>query len=937
MNILERRSYLGPNLYANFPVIRFTVDLGPLEDNPSAKIPGFVDALLDKVPELHEHGCSYREAGGFVRRMREDEGTWMGHIFEHIAIALQNRAGCKSVSFGKTRSAGDLGIYHVVYEYEEEWVGKAAGELAFNLIHSLIPPELRPGVSVEGDFDFESDMEDLIRAAERRALGPSTGSLVRAAEARDIPWIRLNEYSLIQFGHGHQQRRVQATITSETRHIAVDISSDKELTNQILADVGLPVPRQLSVYREEGALRAARKLGYPVVIKPYNANHGRGVSIGLTTDEQVTKAFHQAREHSRCILVESFISGFDHRMLVINQDLVAVSKRVPGHVIGDGKSTIEELVNEVNKDPRRGIGHEKVLTRLEIDAQAERLMGKAGHTVETVLDEGVVFYLRSTGNLSTGGTAIDVTDLVHPDNREMAIRAAATVGLDVCGVDFLTPDISRSFKDIGGGICELNAAPGFRMHVAPSEGKPRDVAGAVIDMLFPQNAPSRIPIASITGTNGKTTTTRMLAHIHKMAGEKVGMTTTDGIYIDGQRTVEGDMTGPVSAQMVLRDPTVTVAILETARGGLLKKGLGYRHPNVACCLNVQEDHLGLRGIDTLDQLAEVKQIPIEVARDTVVLNADDPRCLKMAIKSSSKSVCYVTLNPEHALVREHIRAGGQAVALEKGVNGEMISVFDNGSHIPLLWTHLVPATLEGKAVHNVQNAMFAAAMAYAMGVKLDDIRQGLRTFDTSYFQAPGRMNVFDQNGFKVILDYGHNPAAVDAMCTLVDRLAESDTLGTNGKRICVLAAPGDRRDEDITKMATVAANRFDHYICKRDDHVRGRGDDEVPQMMRNALLDAGVHESAIEIIISEETAVEHALQKCEQGDLLLIFADHISRTWKQITKFGESQKTEPPKVEAEVQTFVALGDGYPEFEPPEGQKLVRDSRGVLLAIDEEAD
>ena len=937
MKIIERRSYLGPNLYANFPVIRFTVDLGPLEEHPSAKIPGFVDALLEKVPGLHEHGCSYREPGGFVRRMREDDGTWMGHIFEHVAIALQNRAGCQSVSFGKTRSAGEHGVYHVVYEYEEEWVGKAAGELTINLIHALIPEELRAGAEVPSDFNFESEMEDLIRAAERRALGPSTGSLVRAAEARDIPWIRLNEYSLIQFGHGHRQRRVQATITSETRHIAVDISSDKELTNQILADVGLPVPRQYSVYREESALKAANRLGFPVVVKPYNANHGRGVSIGLTTDDQVKKAFQQAREHSRCILIESFISGFDHRMLVINHDLVAVSKRVPGHVTGDGKQSIAELIEEVNKDPRRGIGHEKVLTRLELDAQAERLMGKAGYDANTVLEDGQVFYLRSTGNLSTGGTAIDVTDLVHPDNREMAIRAAATVGLDVCGVDFLTPDISRSFKDIGGGICELNAAPGFRMHVAPSEGKSRDVAGAVIDMLFPHSAPSRIPIAAITGTNGKTTTTRMLAHIHKMAGEKVGMTTTDGIYIDGQKSVEGDMTGPVSAQMVLRDPTVTVAILETARGGLLKKGLGYRHPNVACCLNVQEDHLGLRGIDTLDQLAEVKQIPIEVARDTVVLNADDPRCLKMAIKSSAKNVCYVTLNPEHALVREHIRAGGQAVALEKGVNGEMISIFDGGSHIPLLWTHLVPATLEGQAVHNVQNAMVAAAMAYAMGVKLDDIRQGLRTFDTSYFQAPGRMNVFDQNGFKVILDYGHNPAAVDAMCTLVDRLAQSDSLGTNGKRICVLAAPGDRRDEDIVKIASIAANRFDRYICKRDDHRRGRGDEEVPLMLKNALIENGVDEADIDLIVSEEVAVESALQSCEQGDLLLIFADNISRTWKQITKFGDNARVEPEPEEPQPPSLASLGDGYPEFEPPEGQKLIRDSRGVLLAADEEAD
>ncbi len=936
MLVLERRSYVGPNLYANFPVIRFTVDLGPLEQNPSATIPGFVDALVEAVPGLYEHGCSYGEPGGFIRRLREDEGTWMGHIFEHVAIALQNRAGCKSVSFGKTRSADAPGVYHVVYQYEEEWVGKAAGELALDLLHHLLPDELCPGVEQNENFDFEGKMEDLIRAAERRALGPSTGSLVRAAEERDIPWLRLNEYSLVQFGHGQMQQRIQATITSETRHIAVEIASDKEMTNQVLGDVGLPVPKQYSVYREESALRAAKRLGFPLVVKPYNANHGRGVSIGLTTDEQVVKAFNQAREHSRCVLLETYISGFDHRMLVINNELVAVSKRVPGHVVGDGERTIAQLVDKVNEDPRRGIGHEKVLTRLDLDAQAERLMGKAGHTADTVLPPGEVFYIRSTGNLSTGGTAIDVTDIVHPDNRDMAVRAAATVGLDVCGVDFLTPDISRSYKEIGGGICELNAAPGFRMHVAPSEGQPRDVAGAVMDMLFPQGAPSRIPIASITGTNGKTTTTRMLAHIHKMAGEKVGMTTTDGIYIDGQLSVEGDMTGPVSSQMVLRDPTVTVAVLETARGGLLKKGLGYRRPNVACCLNVQSDHLGLRGIDTLDQLAEVKRIPIEVASDTVVLNADDPRCLRMAVKADAENVCYVTLNPEHALVREHIRAGGHAVALEKGINGEMISIFANGSHIPLLWTHLIPATLEGQAIHNVQNAMFAAGMAYAMGVKLDDIRQGLRTFDTTYFQAPGRMNVFDQNGFKVILDYGHNPAAVEAMCTLTDRLAESDALGTNGKRICVLSAPGDRRDEDIAETAKVAAGRFDHYICRRDDHARGRAEAEVPTMLKETLIAEGVDPAKIELIIDEEQAVEAALEKCQQGDLLLIFADNISRTWKQIVQRG-GENPEVPKEEVPVPQGLVSEEVYPEFQPPAGQKVLRDGRGVLLVVDEEAD
>ena len=523
MRVLEQRTYVGPNLYATFPVIRMTVDLGPLEQWPSARIPGFVDGLLAQVPSLAEHGCSYREPGGFVRRLREDGGTWLGHVLEHVAIEIQNLCAAR-VTFGKTRGTGTEGHYHVVYEYEDDWVGEQAGQLALRLLHHLVPAELRPGVADEPDFEFTAALETLIRGSQRRALGPSTASLVRAAQDRDLPWLRLNRYSLVQFGHGRFQKRIQATVTSETRHIAVDIASDKEMTNQILADLGLPVPRQDQVYSPDEAVRAARRLGYPVVVKPLDANHGRGVSIGLETDDQVRVAFTQAREHSRTVLVETFIRGLDHRMLVVNGELVAVAKRVPGHVVGDGTRTVSELVEIVNQDPRRGIGHEKVLTRLELDHQALRLLQQAGLSAESVLPDGEVFYLRSTGNLSTGGTAVDVTDVVHPDNREMAVRAAAAIGLDVCGVDFLSTDITRSYKEVGGGICEVNAAPGFRMHVSPSEGQPRDVAGKVMDMLFPPGVPSRIPIAAITGTNGKTTTTRMLAHIHKMSGAVVGMT-----------------------------------------------------------------------------------------------------------------------------------------------------------------------------------------------------------------------------------------------------------------------------------------------------------------------------------------------------------------------------------------------------------------------------
>lgn len=917
MRILDKRVYVGPNLYANFKVIRFTLDLGPLEDHPSATVPGFVDGLLRAVPSLDQHGCSYGEPGGFVRRLSEDGGTWMGHVLEHVAIELQNLAGAR-VTFGKTRGSGTHGCYHVVYEYEDPWVGEEAGRLALRLLHSLVPPALRGDAEPDPEFDFAAGLTRLIRGAEKRAFGPSTASLVRAAEARDIPWVRLSEGSLVQFGHGHRQRRIQATVTSETRHIAVEIASDKELTNRILGDLGLPVPKQDQVYEAEDAVEAAERLGYPVVVKPLDANHGRGVSIGLQRAEEVRTAFAVAAEHSDCVLVETFIQGLDHRMLVVNGELVAVAKRVPGHVVGDGVRSVRALVDVVNADPRRGIGHEKVLTRIELDEQAERLLAKRGYTAESVPPAGEVVYLRSTANLSTGGTAIDVTDVCHPDNREMAIRAAAAVGLDVCGVDFLSPDITRSWKEVGGGICELNAAPGFRMHVAPSEGQPRDVAGRVLDMLFPPGSPSRIPIAAVTGTNGKTTTTRMLAHIHKLTGATVGMTTTDGVYIDGRLTVAGDMTGPVAARMVLTDPHVTVAVLETARGGLLRAGLGYRAPDVACCLNVSADHLGLGGVHTLEQLAAVKRIPVEVARDTVVLNADDPLCVKMAEHVNARRICWVTMGADNALVREHVRAGGRAVALEAGINGQMIVLYDNGAHMPLLWTHLIPATIEGKARHNVQNAMFAAAMAWSMNVSLDGIRHGLRTFDTTFFQAPGRMNVHDQHGFKVILDYGHNPAAVDAMCGVADALAAGGNLAPGAARRVVLAAPGDRRDEDIRAIAARAARSFDHFVLRSDDDPRGRPAGEAPAILRAVLVEHGVDPARIETLLDESEATQRALSACKPGDLLVVFADAVTRTWKQIICFGGRTPTDagPAAPAAGFTPSYASRPATPHAAPP---------------------
>lgn len=941
MRILDTRVYRGPSLYAHFPVIRWTCDLGVLEEWPSAKLPQFNDRLLELIPTLDQHTCSYGTSGGFVRRLREDEGTWLGHVLEHVAIELQVLCGAH-VSFGKTRGTGEHGCYHIVYQYEEETVGEAAGELAHRLLNHLVPPELWP--HPPEPFDFQAELEALIQLAQRRQFGPSTASLVRAAENRGIPWLRLNDHSLVQFGHGRYQKRIQATITSDTRHIAVEIASDKELTNRILGDLGLPVPRQAISSKVDRLVAHAKRVGYPVVVKPLNANHGRGVSINLNDEAAVRVAFNKAQEHARYVVVESFIQGFDHRMLVVGDELVAVAKRIPGHVVGDGKSTVRELVEEVNRDPRRGIGHEKVLTRIELDYQALRLLEQAQLTPESVLDEGQVFYLRSTGNLSTGGTATDVTDLVHPDNREMAVRAAHAIGLDVAGIDFITPDITRSYREASGAICEVNAAPGFRMHVAPTEGTPRDVAGPVLDMLFPPGTPSRIPIAAITGTNGKTTTSRMLAHIHKLSGRKVGLATTDGVYCDGVRTVVGDLTGPTAAQMVLRDPTVDLAVLETARGGMLRAGLGYPECDVGAVLNVQVDHLGMRGVDTLEQLALVKRIVVEVARGCAVLNADDELCLNMADHTKAERIGYVTLNPRHSLVAQHIRAGGLATVLEEGINGDMITLYDKGVHLPLLWTHLIPATLEGKARHNVQNAMFAALMAYAMGVRVEDIRHGLRTFDSTFFQAPGRLNVFAELPFKVILDYGHNPAAVAAIADLAQRL------DVQGQRICVLSAPGDRRDEDIANIARAAAPAFDAFILRSDDNTRGREPGEVPALLHAALVSAGVSADRIETIVDEPQAVSAALQKAAAGDLVVIFGDAISRCWKQIIYFKEGHPQGRAAPEAQGGSKIrsvpvaAAAEAVPApvtaAEPPVSRpygeaELIEDARGVRRARERE--
>ncbi|MEA2604731.1 MAG: cyanophycin synthetase [Acidobacteriota bacterium] len=884
MKVLETRVYRGPNLYALWPVIRLRLDLGELEWFPTIKLPGFAARLVELIPTLAEHTCSFGEPGGFVRRMNEDEGTWLGHVLEHVAIELQVLVGTP-VTFGKTRSDGlPRGQYHVVYSFCEEAVGVAAGQLALRLIHHLLPPEREAHDPTP--LDFQAELESLTRLAQRQALGPSTAALVKAAEERNIPWLRLDDRSLVQLGHGKHQRRIQATITSETRQIAVEIAGDKRLTQRILEQLGLPVPRQSVVYDAEEAVEEAERLGYPVVVKPLDGCHGHAVATGLKTPDQVRTAFAKALAVSGGVIVETFQPGNDYRILVVDGRVVAAAQRIPGYVVGDGRHTIRELVEIVNRDPRRGVGHEKVLTRLELDDQAQRLLANAGLTLASVPEEGRVVYLRSTANLSTGGTAIDRTDEIHEDNRLMAERAVSAIGLDVAGIDFISPDISRSYRDVGGVIVEVNAAPGFRMHVAPTEGKPRDVAGPVIDLLFPPGAPARIPIAAITGTNGKTTTTRMVGHILKLAGHTVGMATTDGVYIDGKLTVRGDMTGPWSSQIVLRDPSVDAAVLETARGGIVRSGLGWRQCNVGAVLNIAADHLGLGGVKSLEDLAQVKQVVVEVAQDYCVLNADDERVAAMAEHSPGKPI-WVTMDSGNEKVRGHVRDGGRAVTLEPGLNGRLLVLYQGEEPVPLLWARQIPATLDGAAQHNIQNAMFAAAIAAGLGIDLESIRQGLRTFSTDFAQAPGRLNFYNAHPFRVLLDYAHNAHSMEAVARTVRELA------VPGRRIGVIASPGDRRDKDVLSLAAAASSAFDLFFLREDDDLRGRRPGEVGEILRRGLLDAGVPgERIVPGVYSEEESVLRSMETARAGDLVVIFGDKLSRCWDLIVGFKKEAAEE---------------------------------------------
>jgi cyanophycin synthetase len=885
LRIVQTQVFRGPNYWSYEPCIRMLVDLGVLEEWPSNRIEGFNEGLLTLLPGVAEHSCSMGRRGGFGQRLAE--GTWLGHVAEHVALELQRETGAH-ISRGKTRGTGQTGRYNVIYGYSEETVGLEAGKLAVRLVNHLVEAE-------EG-FDFLAALEDLIKLAERRAFGPSTQAIIDEAASRDIPWMRLNEASLVQLGQGKYQQRIRATMTSQTSALAVDIASDKKMTNQLLGAAGLPVPRSEVVRTVDEAVAVAERIGYPVVTKPLDGNHGRGVGLDLTGEDQVRRGFERAMPQSRVgrVVVETFVRGSDYRVLVVGGRMIAVAERIPAQVTGDGTHTVRELVDSTNRDPRRGIGHEKVLTRIVVDRRAEELVTSQGYGMDDVPPEGARVLLAATANMSTGGISIDRTWEAHEDNVEIAEEAARVVGLDVAGIDFLAPDISLPVRETGGAIVEVNAAPGFRMHTHPTEGEPQYVAKPVIDLLFPPGTPSRIPIVAVTGSNGKTTTTRMIAHIFRGLGRKVGMTSTDGVYIDERLVRRVDASGPKSAQMVLQNPRVDTAVFEVARGGILREGLGYGRNDVGVVLNVTGDHLGLREVETLEQLAAVKQVVIEAVPKNGwgVLNADDPLVVEMRRHCSGQVILF-SMDRSNELVQRWIRRGRKAVVLERGPMGELMVLKEGRRSSPIAYVHMLPATFEGRARMMVQNAMAAAAAAHAAGAHLHDIRQGLRSFTTSIYQAPGRLNVFELDGIKVILDYAHNPAGLEQLGTFVDQLASDSAIrerpgeATRAANLVVgvVATAGDRRDEDMRELGRVAARHFDEIIVREDRNTRGRRRGETAALVVEGVREAmreGARSGTVEVVLDEMEAVRRALDRGRPGDLVVLCVDYATEVYKEV-------------------------------------------------------
>lgn len=855
MKILNIQALRGPNIWSvnRKKLIQMRLDLEEMEQSPTNKIPGFRERIEALMPSLVEHRCSEDKKGGFFERI--ERGTWMGHVIEHIALETQSLAGMET-GFGRTRETKTPGTYNVVFSYIEEKVGLYAAESAVRIAEALIKGEA---------YDLQADIKKMREIREDVRLGPSTGSIVDEAVARDIPWIRLGTNSLVQLGYGVNQMRFQATITCKTSNIAVEIACNKEQTKKILSDNAIPVAKGDICIDEEDLKYTIDRIGYPIVLKPLDGNHGKGASINVKTWEDALAGMEFAKKYGRKVIVEKFITGHDFRILVIDNKMVAAAQRVPANVVGNGQHTISHLIEETNKDPRRGYGHENVLTEITVDRDTTDLLAKKGYDLETVPAKDEVVYLKSTANLSTGGTSIDITDMIHPENVFLAERIARVIGLDVCGIDIMAKNLTQPLKETGGVILEVNAAPGFRMHLAPSEGLARNVASPVIDMLYPPGKPSRIPIIAVTGTNGKTTTTRLLAHIVKNNGYKVGFTTSDGIYVQNHMLEKGDTTGPLSAEFILKDPTVEFAVLETARGGILRSGLGFSRCDIGIITNIQEDHLGISDIHDLHDLAKVKSVVVRsVKKDGwAVLNAEDKHCVEIA-KDLDCKVAYFSMNEHCDVVVNHCRKGGIAAIYENG----FVTIKKGDWKMRVEKASVIPLTLGGKARFMIANVLAATLASYLWGFKTEDIKQPLETFIPSAAQTPGRMNIFSFKNFKVMIDFAHNPSGYLGVEEFLQSVNSTHKIG-------IIAGVGDRRDSDIVECAAIAARMFNHIIIRQEKHLRGRTEEEIINLILQGIK--GQNKDVTYEIISKETdAIKHAISIAKEGTFITALSDVIT-------------------------------------------------------------
>lgn len=851
MDVSRIRALRGPNLWSRHTAIQAVVTCVGAEC-AIADLPEFETRLRARFPEL----------GELIPTDHLDTIS-MAHALEFAALGLQARAGCP-VTFSRTAQTIDRGVYQVVVEYTEEDVGRLAFERAEQLCLAALN---------DTPFDLEGTLRELRELDEDIRLGPSTGTIVAAALARGIPCRRLTQGSLVQFGWGSRQKRIQAAETSHTSAIAESIAQDKELTKQLLHAAGVSVPAGRPVTNEDDAWMAAQEIGLPVVVKPQDGNQGKGISVNLSSEEQVRRAYRVAIEFRDDILVEKYLPGHDYRLLVINDKLIAAARRDPPLVIGDGTHTVRELVDIVNSDPRRSDGHATSLTKIRFDDIALARLAEQGYTADSIPELGVRVVLRNNANLSTGGTATDVTDDVHPALAAAAVTAAQTVGLDIAGIDVVCDTMLKPLEDQGGGIVEVNAAPGLRMHLDPSFGKGRPVGEAIIDMMYPDGSNGRIPVVAVTGTNGKTTTSRLIGRIFEAHGLRVGMTSTDGIYIQNKRIDTGDCSGPKSARNVLAHPDVDAAVLETARGGLLREGLGFDMCDVAVVTNLGlGDHLGLNFITTVHDLAVIKRVIVQNVgpAGTAVLNAADPVVAAMAPHCPGK-VCFFALDPANPVLSTHRAQGKRVLYVDQG---DIICSEGRRKHRIAL--SRVPLTRNGTIGFQVENVMAAVAAAWALGYGWETIEQAVAGFVSDTVTAPGRFNVFDYRGATLIADYGHNPDAMLALVRAVEAMPAN-------RRVAVISGAGDRRDEDISQQTEILGDAFDEVVLYEDACQRGRASGEVIGLLRQGLAKSR-RVSHIEAINGEFLAIDTALARLQRGDLCLILIDQVEEALAHITR-----------------------------------------------------